>query len=875
MLTPGNLFAFIQIKNYELPEVIIQSAYLKKFGSCKTFQFMKPNIIILFILFFYTIPFFTKGQNQLTGKVLDLHSNQPLNGVIITIPAIKTGAVSDSTGYYLIRNIPEGTYLVEVHLIGYATKFADIRINGISREYFKLEPSPLQLKDVIVTGVVTPTDNQKNPTPVTVVDNNYLLQNSSTNVIDAITKVPGVSGITDGQSITKPVIRGLGYNRVLTINDGVQQVDQPWFDEFGIEADPNAVNRYEILKGPASLSYGSDAIAGVVNLIPEQPLPEGETKADAMYNYQTNNGLMVAMAHMAGTKNGISWSARIDNTMAHAYQNPYDGYVINSQFSNINTDGTIGLHRKWGYTQLHGSYFEMHTGIVDGTRDSATGQLERPVSYPDLNGGEPTYELPTHQEQVSYTPFVINQRIRHSKIVWDNSYAVGKGTIKALFSWQKNQRQEDNDPTNPNTPIIYYSSNALTYDMKYIFPQKGGFNMSFGANGVYQSSQSLGLLLLIPNYNYFQIGGYAIASLQIGNLNLSGGVRYDTRTFNALDHWVDSTTQEPSVAGAPNAFHEFEGFTSHFNGFSFSLGGAYNFTKNIYAKLNIARGWRAPNVAECGANGVHDGTVVYEIGDHNLTPETSLEEDLTFGINSKDIDFVVTAFNNSIGDFIYSKGLNSVFGGDSINNTLNAVGLGAAPVYKYTQGKAALYGGEVSLNIHPSSLPWVELYSTLSMVYGNLVNVPDSVKYLPFVPPARITSDLKFNFNSSSHIRNAYLKIGVQSYSEQKDVYQQYAIYSGLNTALTPYEYAASKAATKGYTLFSAGLGGTIISKDREFCKIYLICNNLFNTGYIDYMSRFKYNPVNYTTGRVGVFNMGRNFSIKVLVPLQFGESGK
>ena len=282
MLTPGNLFAFIQIKNYELPEVIIQSAYLKKFGSCKTFQFMKPNIIILFILFFYTIPFFTKGQNQLTGKVLDLHSNQPLNGVIITIPAIKTGAVSDSTGYYLIRNIPEGTYLVEVHLIGYATKLADIRINGISREYFKLEPSPLQLKDVIVTGVVTPTDNQKNPTPVTVVDNNYLLQNSSTNVIDAITKVPGVSGITDGQSITKPVIRGLGYNRVLTINDGVQQVDQPWFDEFGIEADPNAVNRYEILKGPASLSYGSDAIAGVVNLIPEQPLPEGETKADVL-----------------------------------------------------------------------------------------------------------------------------------------------------------------------------------------------------------------------------------------------------------------------------------------------------------------------------------------------------------------------------------------------------------------------------------------------------------------------------------------------------------------------------------------------------------------------------------------------------------------
>jgi iron complex outermembrane receptor protein len=832
---------------------------------------MKHSKHILFLISFIIIQFLGKAQVSLNGKITDSKNSYPLRGVSIYIPDIKTGAVSDATGNYVIKNIPEGTYLVEVDLVSYATKLATINIKGISNRDFELEPSPSQLKDVVVTGVIAPTDNQKNPIPVTVVNYNYILQNSSTNVIDAITKVPGVSGITDGQSITKPVIRGLGYNRVLTINDGVEQVDQPWFDEFGIEADPDAVNRYEVLKGPASLAYGSDAIAGVINLIPEQPLPEGEKKADVMYNYQTNNGLMNAMAHIAGTKNGISWSARIDNTMAHAYQNPNDSYVLNSQFSNFNTDGTIGIHRKWGYTQLHAGYFEMHTGIVDGTRDSATGLQERPVSYPDLNGGDPTYELPTHQEQVTYTPFVINQRIRHSKIVWDNSFAVGDGKIKAVVSWQKNSRQENNDPTVPNTPIIFYSSNAITYDMRYIFPERNGFNMSVGANGVYQSSKSLGLLLLIPNYNYFQIGGFAIGSKQVGNLTLSGGVRYDTRTFNGLDHWVDSTTQEPAEANADNAFHEFEGFKSNFNGFSFSFGGAYNFTKNVYAKVNIARGWRAPNVAECGANGVHDGTVVYEIGDHTLTPETSLEEDVTFGVNSKDVDFEISAFNNSINDFIYSRGLQSAFGGDSINNSLNAVGLGAAPVYKYTQGKANLYGGEVELNIHPSAAPWVELYSTVSLVYGGLKNVPSSLKYLPFVPPARITSDLKFNIITSGHcVQNAYLKFGVQSYSQQKNIYQQYAIYSGLNTALTPYEYAASQSATKGYVLFSAGLGGNVISKGHTFCQLYLICNNLFNTAYMDYMSRFKYYPVNYTTGRVGVFNMGRNLSIKVLVPIDF-----
>jgi iron complex outermembrane recepter protein len=816
------------------------------------------------------------AQNILRGTVKDAANSAALQGATIYIPDLKTGGYSDTLGRYEIKNIPAGNFLVEISLIGYGKMVGIISIKGATQKDYLLSRSATVLNNVTITGVSAATERLKNPIPIAVMGFQAISENSSTNVIDAIAKVPGVSAITDGQSISKPVIRGLGYNRVLTVNDGVEQVDQAWFDEFGIEADPDAVNRYEILKGPASLAYGSDAIAGVVNLIPEQPLPEGQTKGDILFNYQTNNGLINNMAHLAGTKNGISWSARVDNIMAHAYQDPYDGYALNTQFSNFNADATVGLHRKWGYTQLHTSYFDMHTGIVDGTRDSASGIMERQVAYPDLNGGAPSYEIPTNLEQKSYTPFVIAQRIRHTKIVWDNSIAVGGGRITGIFSWQKNQRQEANDPTIPNTPNIFYSSNAATYDLRYISPQIGGFNISGGANGVYQNSQSLGTLLLIPNYNFFQIGGFVIANEKIGNLNLSGGVRYDTRTFNGLDHWVDSTTQAPVAPSAPNAFHEFQGFTSHFNGVSFSAGGTYSFTSTIYAKANIARGWRAPNVAECAANGVHDGTVVYEIGDHSLSPETSLEEDLGFGINSKDLGLEIDLFNNSISKFIYAEGLQSVFGGDSINNSLNAAGLGAAPVYKYTQGNAELYGGEFEINVHPTELPWIELNAGLSMVYGGLKNVPDSVKYLPFVPPTRITADLKFPVRAiGNKIKNAYLKFGILDCFEQKDIYRQYAIYNGLNTALTPYEYAASTSATKGYAIFDAGAGGDIISKGKMICQVFLICNNIFNTAYMDYMSRFKYYPVNYATGRVGVFNMGRNLSIKLLVPLDFTNGGK
>jgi iron complex outermembrane receptor protein len=213
----------------------------------------------------------------------------------------------------------------------------------------------------------------------------------------------------------------------------------------------------------------------------------------------------------------------------------------------------------------------------------------------------------------------------------------------------------------------------------------------------------------------------------------------------------------------------------------------------------------------------------------------------------------------------------SLLGGDSINNSLNAAGLGAAPVYKYVQGKANLYGGEIALDIHPSAASWLELYTSGSYVGGGLTGVPDSTKYLPFIPPVKITADLKFHVRKiGKGIQNVYFKVGMIDCFQQKNVYQQYAIYTGLNTAQTPYEYAASKAATAGYVLFNAGLGGDLQSKGHTYCKIYLVCNNLFDTPYMDYMSRFKYYPVNYTTHRVGIFNMGRNISLKIIIPLAF-----
>src|SRR5579871_730964 len=487
---------------------------------------MSKKYAFIYTIYFLLLSTTLCAQNELNGKISDAKTNEPLRGVSVYIPDLKTGTASGADGSYHIKNIPSGSYIVEVSIIGYASQLEKISVKGTVKKDYLLNASTSELKDVVVTGVLSATDNQKNPIPIAVMTNKDLLQNSSTNIIDAITRIPGVSAITDGQSIAKPVIRGLGYNRVVTVADGVPQQGQQWGDEFGIEVDQNAVSRVEILKGPASLAYGSDAISGVINLIAEQTLPEGQIKGDVLLNYQTNNGLINNAAHIAGNNNGISWSARIDNTMAHAYQNKNDGYVLNSQFSNFNFDGTIGIHKSWGFSKLHYSYFDLRTGIVDGTRDSATGILQR-QSLDD--NGDPIFITPTNQELKSYTPLVINQAIHHQKLVWDNSIAVGDGRITGTFAWQQNRRQENNDPTMPNVSNIYYYLNSVNYDLRYISPNWNDFNLSIGVNGIYQNSKNKGTLLLIPEYNLFNIGAFAIATKKIGNLNISGGIRYDTR----------------------------------------------------------------------------------------------------------------------------------------------------------------------------------------------------------------------------------------------------------------------------------------------------------------------------------------------------------
>lgn len=821
------------------------------FGNCNSLQypniFPKTNIKISITISFLLIFFNGFSQDEITGKIADAKSKRPLQNVAVYIPDLKAGALSNSDGSYTIKNIPQGSYVIEASLVGFTSQAQNIYIDGKTTINFNLDAYTQVLPAIIQTGTAVATQNQKSPLQVGILSKSDLLQNSYTNIVDAVASVPGVSEMTSGQSIAKPFIRGLGYNRVIVMNDGIRQEGQQWFDEFGIEIDENSIEKAEVLKGPGSLRYGSDAIAGVINFIGPAILPEGKIRAGVISEYQTNNGLYNNSVNFSGNQNGFIWDLRYSNKEAHDYKNKYDGYVWNSGMAENDFKAIAGLDKKWGYSHLTLSSFDLKLGVIEGARDSATGLFT--TGFLDSGSNDSAGIAPSSgYKRYNYFP-IIHQHIRHYKAVLDNNFLIGKSQLQIRLGLQQNYRQEANDITVGDIYNNYFYSQTFNYDAQYVLPQKNNWQVSAGVNGMAQYSRDRGLVFLIPEYNSFDFGIFSIARKSIKKLTISGGIRYDERQLQTKDLFVNQNGERVSKTDA-NAEAQFSAFTSNFSGLSGSIGLAYDFTKNVYGKINVSRGYRAPSIAESGANGIHDGTPFFEIGDPNLKAENSLQADLTFGMTTKDITAEINIFRNQVNNYIFPEKLGSVSGGDSVRTDVAANLEG--PAFKYIAGNAVLSGGEIIFDIHPDILPWLHFENNFSTVSSMQKHQPDSTKYLPFTPPGRLQSQLRFTFKRpASFLHNAYVFIGLNNFFEQTRVYYKYGFESP----------------TPGYTLLNGGFGSDVYIKKNKLLSFYISGNNLTDKAYQSNMSRLKYADENNVTGRTGVYNMGRNFTFKVVLP--------
>lgn len=802
---------------------------------------MKQLLLYLFASIFLIAPSIASGSVTLQGKVTDKATGEGLPGVEIYFPDLKKGTTTDIDGIYTIENLPVTKALIQVSFIGYKLIAETIDLATTTTKDFMLEEAVMELNEVVVTGLSKSAEKRRTPTPITTISTAELRALNASNIIDAIASRPGIDQVTTGPGISKPVIRGLGFNRVVVVNDGIRQEGQQWGDEHGIEIDEYGVNRVEILKGPASLAFGSDAMAGVINFLPAPTLPKGKISGSVLANYQTNAGLIGGSADLAGNINDYIWDVRYSGKESHAYQNAYDGYVFNSGFKENNLSGILGVIKSWGYSNIHFSVYDMTPGIVEGERDSASGKFIKPFAI----GGEEGEAIATEDDFRSYTPQVPFQKIHHYKAVSNSSFVLGNGSLKTILGWQQNRRQEYGEILTPDEYGLYFFLNTVNYDIRYNLPELNKWNISVGANGMYQKSQNKGTEFLIPDYHLFDFGIFALARKSFEKLDVSGGLRFDTRQEKADALYLDAFGERTDHPDG-DSFLQFSDIDAQFQGFSGSIGATYQFSEQVFAKLNLSKGFRTPNIAEISANGVHEGTVNYIIGVPTLKAESSWQWDFALGVNSHYITAELDLFSNKINNYIYLEKLSRSMGGDSLTD--------GYATYKYTSGDAHLYGGELSIDVHPAPIDWLHFENGFSWVRAVQADQPDSTRNLPFTPSPKLTSELKANVKKiGKNLVNGFFMIGVDNYFRQDHFYSAY----GTETA------------TPGYTLLNVGLGADFVSNNRTLFSLFINANNLTDVAYQNHLSRLKYEAVNNVTGRMGVYNMGRNVSVKLVVPIQ------
>jgi len=793
--------------------------------------------LFILILLLFTTSFIANAQsdNSLSGTVKDT-SGAALTGAYVIIPDLKTGGVTDAWGNYSISNLPKGTYLIQVNMIGFSTFTKQVTIAGATKMDLILKENIIEKNEVIVTGPSHSTERDRSPTPIASISAKTLRENSSSNIIDAISNLPGMAKSATGPAISKPVIRGLGANRVLTISDGVRQEGQQWGDEHGIEVDDYNVSSVEVLKGPASLAYGSDALAGVVNIITTPSLPQEKIIGSITTNYQTNNGSAALHAHLAGNNKGIIWNVFGTAKNAHDYKNKYDGYVFDTRYKNRDFGAGIGLNKQWGYSKLTFNSFNQLLGIAEGERDSATGKFLMPIN----NNGQDEEKIAN--DGTSYKLAIPRQQINHKKLVWDNNfYLKNESSLNMILGFQQNERREFEEVSNPDMPGLNLLLKTFTYDVKYHLPHWKEWHITIGASGMKQQNTNRGSEFLVPDYDLFDAGIYTIVNKQWDKLYVSGGIRYDHRDMNAK-----SLTDE-------NGLQLFSSFGKTFSNLNGSLGMSYKLARKTIIKFNVASGYRAPNIAELSANGRHEGTIRYEYGNLQLKPEKSYQTDLGLEFNSDHAHFTASVFYNYLQDFIYIHKLRGADGNDSIPVSNND---GRYAAYQYAQQSAGLYGAEFYLDIHPHPFDWLHFEQTFSYVRGRFMNATDSTQNMPFMPAPRWNIALRAQKRQlGSFYGNGYVKLELENNFKQAYIFEAYH----------------TETVTPGYSLFNAGFGADILSKKKKtICTATLSGNNLLNTTYQNHLSRLKYAPENFTTRRPGIYNIGRNVSVTLQFPLSF-----
>ena len=565
----------------------------------------------------------------------------------------------------------------------------------------------------------------------------------------SISKLPGISLITTGPGIAKPSIRGLSASRVIIYSQGIRLENHQWGDEHGVGVSTSGINSIELIKGPAYVLYGSDAMGGVLYIEPERY--SNNFSADYMGIYNSNYNGITNNIGFKGNSGGFSYILRGNITDNQNFSTP-NGEVENTWFKENDIQAGLKYQTESFLSDLRLSMNISELGIPD----------------PGIDKGETG----------SY------QELSHTMLTWKNIIDLGNNhELKATLGRQFNERKEFSG-LGGNLAELDMELTTNTIDVNLTMPQSDNFNMILGSNILSQENKNFGLEKLIPDAYMNDFGLYGLGQVTMGNGSALIGVRYDSRSISS------------------------EKGTANFSNFNGSIGLKRDIG-NSSLRLNLGSGYRAPNLIELFADGVHLGTFRYERGNPNLEAETSFQGEISLDIMDDDSTLAFDVFYNDISNYIYVAPSNEAVDGYKL--------------YNFLQQNATLWGSELIYS-KQTGIEWLSSNTSLEYINGKT----SEGDHLPFIAPLTFKQIFSLDFSENYSVEINFVAKAKQS------------------------RVSLFEEETDGYSILNLS-GNWKTSFLDDDLDIFWSVDNVFDTEYFDHLSRLK---------EAGIQEIGRSISI-------------
>jgi len=600
-----------------------------------------------------------QAQLQVSGHVFDINSQSMLEGANVYLPELRSGVVSNHQGLFTIEIPTNGITKVQFSHIGYQTILREIDAHNLEDTLLvALKPISIQSEEVVISGISAATQHD-NAIRIELLKAKDIETSGSPNLMEAIAALPGVNIISKSPGVSMPTIRGMSMTNIIVMNNGVKLENYQYSKNHAFIIDEFGVEQIEVIKGPASLLYGSGAVGGIINFIKEKPAASEGIVGDYTGHYHSCTQGLCNSLGLKGKNKQLTYSLRAGYKNHADYLDGDGDFVPNTRFTDKSIDFNIGFTKPYGSFNLYYDYNRPQLGMC----------LKQAIPYIKERGRKLEW---WYQDLTSHV-----LSLRHKLMLRNYKFDVN-------IALQVNKRLGQTDTTTAAYKLVDATLKTLSYEVKAYLPSNNSLKYSIGFQGESKTNQNHDApLMVIPDCDNNSLSVFALVEGQLWNkLKLQTGIRYDYSTLS-------TTTRK-----------QLDEINRTFNNLSSSFATSYKFTSHLHGRISVASAYRIPNMGELTQDGWH-GTR-YEQGNAALAAQQNLETDLGLHYHSHQLICDIAAFYNHIDDYIYMAPTSDVTSSGST-------------IYRHAQCNANLHGCEISLAYAPTeNLDFQASYSHLN-----------------------------------------------------------------------------------------------------------------------------------------------------------------